>query len=175
MTGIRPQMSTFIMGSTCPPTICSWIRGLVALTLMIGINCFVCAKVSNFSRALVFFRVCILPSADALGILCVACFCETQKDRRKGFYCPNLSPVGTSRPPTDKIERVSLCLPTVFVPVMIKVGGVMAWRFGKLTGMTMQSLGMAIRWQICKCEVMAGCCHGMVTGWYQGQPFSFQW
>ena len=55
VTGIWPQMSTFIMGSTYLPTIGSWIRSFLAvLSLIIGINSFVCAKVSNFSRALVF-------------------------------------------------------------------------------------------------------------------------
>ena len=58
--------------------------------------------------------------------------------------------------------------------------GIMAWwRFGRLTGMIMQCLGVAIRWQIARYDHakprhgMARCCHGMVTCWYPGQPFSF--
>ena len=43
---------------------------------------------------------------------------------------------------------LSVCLFTGFVPVMIKVGGVLARQFGRLTGMTRQSLDVAFQWQI---------------------------
>ena len=61
---------------------------------------------------------------------------------------PESGPIGPSRTPTNIIERVSVCLSTGFVPVDQTGGVVMAWQFGRLTGMTMQSLGVAIRWQI---------------------------
>ena len=41
---------------------------------------------------------------------------------------------------------LSVCLSTGVVPVMIKP--LASWRFGRLTGMAMQILGVAIRWQI---------------------------
>ena len=43
--------------------------------------------------------------------------------------------------------RVCVCLSTGFVPVgdQLQTGGAMAWRFGRLTGMTMQSKALA--WQ----------------------------
>ena len=105
-------------------------------------------------------------------------------NRHRYFNFKFLPESGPGRAPTNIIERVSVCLSTGFVPVVIKVSGVMAWRFGRLTGVTMQSLGVAIRWQITRYAHakswhgavmhMAQCCHGMVTCWYPGQPSSFQ-
>ena len=43
----------------------------------------------------------------------------------------------------------SVCLSTGFVPVGY-TGGTMAWQFCRLTGMAMQSLGVAIRWEIAR-------------------------
>ena len=49
-----------------------------------------------------------------------------------------------SRAPTDISERVSVCLSTGFVPVDQTGGVVMAWRFGRLTGLTMRRHGTVV-------------------------------
>ena len=61
------------------------------------------------------------------------------------IYCPSLGPVGPSRAPANIVERVCvhwLCAGDD------QTGGVMAWRFGRLTSKTMQSHGVAIWGQI---------------------------
>ena len=75
---------------------------------------------------------------------------------------PESGLVEPSRAPTKINERVSvhwLCASDD------QTGGVMAWRFGRLTGMTLQSLGVAIRWQIARCD-HAKSWHGAVMAWW---------
>ena len=52
-----------------------------------------------------------------------------------------------------------------------QTGGIMVWRFCKLTGLTMQSLGVSVAdCQVWPCKATAWCCHGIVTcsqvAWY---------
>ena len=61
-------------------------------------------------------------------------------------------------------DHVYLCLSTGFVPVMIKLSGVMAWRFGRLTGMPMQSLSVAQFGSRLPGMLMQS--HGTVLSWH---------
>ena len=62
---------------------------------------------------------------------------------------PESGPVGPRRAPTGVNERLCVCVSTGLVPVG-ETGGAMTWQFGILLDMTMQSLGVAMRWQIAR-------------------------
>ena len=87
---------------------------------------------------------------------------------------PESGPVGPRKAPTNINERVCVCVSVCLCAHWLcasddQTGGVimvMAWRFGRLTGRTMQSLGMHNSVADCQewpCEAMARWCHGMVT------------
>ena len=61
-----------------------------------------------------------------------------------------------------------------------QTGGVIArCLFGRVTDWTWHAKPWSDDWvadcQLWPCEVMARCCHGMMTFWYPWQPFSFLW